>query len=146
MKTHSIIHRNVLQRLSRFSKLLFVAGIAVVLAVPQVDARPDCHRGGDRGGYSRHYGHGHGHYHSQYRPVPRPIYRPAPVAVHRGWSRPGFHGAYPPAGYVNYRYVRSLPPGCRTVYRGGSRYHYSNGNYYWPARYQNSGVYLSVRF
>lgn len=48
-------------------------------------------------------------------------------------------------GYVDYRYIHALPRGYRTVYRNGHRYYYSNGSYYWPARYNGRGVYISVR-
>lgn len=143
MKEHPTKPSNILQRLTRLPKLLLAAGIAALLATPQVDARPDRHRGNDRhSGYSRHYGHGSAHA----RGYPRAHYRPAPVVVRRGWVRPGFHGAYPPSGYVDYRYIHSLPRGYRTVYRGGQRYYFANGCHYWPARYNNRGVYLSVRF
>ncbi len=145
MKTHSLKPQNILGRLTRLPKLLLTAGIAALLAAPQVDARPDRYRdrGGDRhSGYSRHHGHGHAHARGYHRPqYHRPHY-----PVRRGWVRPGFYGAYPPAGYVDYRYIRSLPRGYRTVYRGGHRYYYANGCYYWPARHNNHGVYLSVRF
>ncbi len=132
MKLHSLIQQNPLQRLNQLTKALLLAAVAAVLSIPQVEARPDHH-----GGRSRHHGEG--------RRYDRPQYRPAPV-VRRGWSRPGFYGNYPPSGYVDYRYIRSLPRGYRTVYRGGSRYYYANGSYYWPARYNNSGIYISVRF
>ncbi len=133
MKTHSFIKQNVIQYLNRFTKFLCLAGMAAVLVIPQVEARPGRHGGGDRGGHSsRHHGGRH--------------YRPAPVVVRRGWARPGFYGAYPPSGYVDYRYIRSLPRCYRTVYHSGHRYYYANGNYYWPARYHNNGIYISVRF
>jgi hypothetical protein len=138
MKTNLLKHQSILQRLTRFPKLLLLAGIAAVMALPQAEARPGGHHhhgGGDsRGGYYRpSYGYG-------------PQYRPGPRYVTRGWSRPGFYGAYPHAGYVDYRYIHSLPRGYRPVYRGGHRYYYANGSYYWPARYNNSGVFIQVRF
>ncbi len=138
MKTHSLTNNGVLQRLGRLSKVLIIAGIAAIAAIPEnAEARErHRHRGHDHRGERFHRGdrHDHRHYHRGHRPV------------HRGWSRAGWHGAYPPGGYVDYRYIRSLPPGYRVVYRGGHRYYYSNGSYYWPARYNNSGVYLNIRF
>lgn len=140
MKTNLTEKDGVLHRLTRLSKVLLFAGIASLMAIPQADARPGKGRDRDdrRGGYDRHRHHHH-HDHGYYRrPVPRPVY-------HRGWSRPGWYGTYPPVGYVDYRYIHSLPRGYRVVYRNGHRYYYSNGSYYWPARYQNRGVYISVR-
>ncbi|HVJ45114.1 MAG TPA: hypothetical protein VM511_01935 [Luteolibacter sp.] len=137
MKTNLTAKDGVLHRLARLSKVLLLAGVATLMAIPQADARPGKGRGhDDKRGYDRHRHH---HYESYYRrPLPRPVY-------HRGWSRPGWYGAYPPVGYVDYRYINSLPYGYRVVYRNGHRYYYSNGSYYWPARYQNRGVYISVR-
>jgi hypothetical protein len=144
MITNPLIETNVIQKLGRLSKILLLAGITAVLATPQVEARPDRdrHRDSDRGSHSRHHGPGRGHEERHYRPH----YRPAPVQVRRGWSHPGFYGNYPPVGFVDYRYIRTLPRGYRTVYRGGHRYYYANGSYYWPARYHNSGIFISVRF
>ncbi|RYG53507.1 hypothetical protein EON80_32645 [bacterium] len=144
MKTNLLKKENVLQRLNRFPKLLLLAGIAAVMALPQsADARPD-----SRHGHHHHGGSGGGYYRPSYGPRYSygPQYRPGPRHVNRGWARPGFYGAYPPAGYVDYRYIHSLPRGYRSVYRDGHRYYYANGSYYWPARYQNSGVFIQVRF
>jgi Ni/Co efflux regulator RcnB len=139
MKTNLTEKDGVLHRLSRLSKVLLFAGVASLMAIPQADARPGRGRDHDRrGGYDRHHHH-ESRFHRHHRPIPRPVY-------HRGWSRPGWYGSYPPAGYVDYRYIHSLPRGYRTVYRNGHRYYYANGSYYWPARYQNRGVFISVRF
>jgi hypothetical protein len=139
MKTHSLKNNSVVQGLARLSKFVILAGVAALAALPlSADARErhgDRHRGPDR--HDRH-DHRESYRGGYYRPAPRPVYR--------GWSRPGWYGAYPPVGYTDYRYIRALPPGYRVVYRGGSRYYYSNGSYYYPARYNNSGVYLNIRF
>lgn len=140
MKTTSENKVGVFQKIARFPKLLVFAGVAALMALPMADARPKHHRGGDRHHHrseyrgDRHYGHRH-HHHAAPRRVD-----------YRGWSRPGFYGSYPPAGYVDYRYIHSLPRGYRTVYRGGHRYYYANGAYYWPATYRGSGIYINVRF
>jgi hypothetical protein len=136
MKTPLLITKTLLQRLNPFPKLMLVAGLTTALALPQLEARPDHHRGDGQRGYSQHYGHG-GSYRAPYRPAP---------SYHRTWSRSGYSGAYPPRGYVNYRYIHSLPRDYRVVYRDGCRYYYANGSYYWPARYNNSGIYINVRF
>jgi hypothetical protein len=136
MKTYSS-KKSVTHYLTRLSKYLVVGGIAIVLAVPQVEAAPDRHRAANRRVHDSHPGKRSGYYRGHH---------PAPVVVHRGWSRPGFYGAYPPIGYVNYRYIHSLPRGYRIVYRGGHRYYYANGSYYWPAFYNNGGIFLSVSF
>jgi hypothetical protein len=141
MKTNVLTKPSVIQGLLRLPKLLLLAGIASVMAIPQADARPDRHR--DRGPRGGGYSH---HDRRDYRPNYGHQHRPGPRHVHRGWSRPGFYGNYPPVGYVDYRYIRSLPYGYRSVYRGGHRYYYANGSYYWPARYNNSGVFIQVRF
>lgn len=142
MKTNLLKKDGVLHRLTRLPKILLLAGVAAILALPQAEARPDRHRHHHhRGGgeYYRHRGHDH-------RVSYGPRYYAPPRHVHRGWARPGFYGTYPPLGYVDYRYIRSLPRGYRVVYRGGHRYYYSNGSYYWPARYNDGGVFISVRF
>ncbi len=142
MKTNSIQNEGFLHRLTRLPKLLILAGLATVLALPQADARPGHggrHRDDHRHGYhSRGGNHHHHHNAGYYRPVPRPVYR--------GWSRPGWSGHYPSGGYVDYRYIHSLPRGYRTVYRNGHRYYYANGGYWSPARYNDRSVYISVRF
>lgn len=141
MKTNVLPQPTFIQGLTRLPKLLLLAGIAAVLAVPQVEARPDRHRDrGPRGGHSHYERRG------EYRPNYGHPHRHGHRHVSRGWVRPGFYGAYPPIGYVDYRYIRALPRGYREVYRGGHCYYYSNGSYYWPARYNNSSVFIQVRF
>lgn len=141
MKTNLLNKDGVLQRLTRLPKLLLLAGVAAIMAIPQAEARPDRHRHHDHRSEYRGGGYQHRGYHNH-----RPRYYAPPRHVHRGWSRPGFYGSYPPIGYVNYRYIHSLPRGYRVVYRGGHRYYYSGGSYYWPARYNDRGVYINVRF
>ena len=140
MRTNPIEKEGFLHRLTRLPKILILAGLAAVLALPQADARPGRGRDRDhhRHGYHHHDRHHHHRGYHHHRPAPRPVYR--------GWSRPGWSGYYPPAGYVDYRYISALPRGYRTVYRNGHRYYYANGCYWSPARYRGNGVYISVRF
>lgn len=138
MKTNPTSTKGFLHRLAGLPKLLILAGLAAVLALPQADARPGHGRHRSPGFHGGHHHHGPSYGHGRpYRPAPRPVYR--------GWSRPGWYGSYPPVGYVDYRYINHLPRGYRTVYRNGHRYYYANGGYWWPARYNGSGVYISVR-
>lgn len=133
-------HSNALRHFQRVTKYLLLAAMAAVLAIPQAEAKSHRHRYEERRVYSherRVYSH---------HPVRRIHARPAPVVVRRTWVRPGFYGAYPPVGYVNYRYVHALPSGYRVVYRHGHRFYFVNGGYYWPARYHNRGVFISVNF
>lgn len=138
MKTNSETKDGWLSKLTRLPKLLVIGAIATLMAIPAADARPGRHRDRDhREHYHRHDRHRDHRHHYHHRHHHRP--------VHRGWSRAGWYGAYPPAGYVDYRYIHALPRGYRSVYRNGHRYYYHNGNYWWPARYNGRGVYINVR-
>jgi hypothetical protein len=141
MKTQSSLYPTVLNRFKRLNKTVLLAAVAAVFALPQVEARP----GGGEKKSSRHHGPVSKHYHPAPR-YQRPPHRPAPPPVRRAWARPGFHGHYPPAGFVDYHYIHSLPRGYRTVYRNGHRYYFANGKHYWPARYNDRSVYITVHF
>ncbi|MBK1882651.1 hypothetical protein JIN85_09500 [Luteolibacter pohnpeiensis] len=143
MKTKPSTRNNTIHAVSFVPKLAIFSALALLIGSPLADAKPKH----GKGGHSHHSDYHRESYHPS-KGYDRRDYRPEPPrrVVYRNWSRPGFRGVYPPDGYVNYRYTYALPRGYRTVYRDGFRYFYVNGVYYWPATYNNRGIFIQVSF
>ena len=139
MKTNSLKKTNPIRAVSLLPKLAALSALTLFFGVSTADAKPKHHnRGGDR------HHHVDRHYHQQHRGYNRYV-TPRQI-VRSTWVRPGYTASYPRAGYVDNRYIYSLPRGYRVIYRGGHPYYYADGCYYQSARYNNRGVYIRVNF